>query len=110
MNYQNILTAEHGDGSLRIGVITLNRPKQLNALNDGFEGRTAGHVHVGQLRCVIDANGKVVVTDLKSTNTTQTRSITTGVVRRVDTPRIVSVDDEVIAGDFVITIKPAPKP
>ena len=55
-------------------------------------------------------NGKVVVTDLKSTNTTQTRSITTGVVRRVDTPRIVSVDDEVIAGDFVITIKPAPKP
>ena len=35
MNYENILTAEHGDGALRTGVITLNRPKQLNALNDG---------------------------------------------------------------------------
>jgi enoyl-CoA hydratase len=36
MNYDNILTAEHGDGALRVGVITLNRPKQLNALNDGL--------------------------------------------------------------------------
>ena len=36
MNYENILTAEHGDGALRIGIITLNRPKQLNALNDGL--------------------------------------------------------------------------
>ncbi len=36
MNYDNILTAEHGDGALRIGVITLNRPKQLNALNDAL--------------------------------------------------------------------------
>ena len=36
MNYENILTAEHGDGALRTGVITLNRPKQLNALNDGL--------------------------------------------------------------------------
>jgi enoyl-CoA hydratase len=36
MNYDNILTAEHGDGSLRTGVITLNRPKQLNALNDAL--------------------------------------------------------------------------
>ena len=36
MNYENILTAEHGDGALRTGVITLNRPKQLNALNDAL--------------------------------------------------------------------------
>ena len=36
MAYDNILTAEHGDGALRTGVITLNRPKQLNALNDGL--------------------------------------------------------------------------
>ena len=36
MNYDNILTAEHGDGALRTGVITLNRPKQLNALNDAL--------------------------------------------------------------------------
>ena len=40
MNYDNILTAEHGDsgskGGLRTGVITLNRPKQLNALNDAL--------------------------------------------------------------------------
>ncbi len=36
MDYENILTAEHGDGVLRTGVITLNRPKQLNALNDAL--------------------------------------------------------------------------
>ena len=34
MDYETILTAEHGTGLLRTGVITLNRPKQLNALND----------------------------------------------------------------------------
>ncbi len=36
MNYDNVLTAVHGEGSLRAGVITLNRPRQLNALNDGL--------------------------------------------------------------------------
>ena len=36
MNYDNILVDVHGDGSLRTGVITLNRPKQLNALNDAL--------------------------------------------------------------------------
>jgi len=36
MAYDNILTAEHGDGALRTGVITLHRPKQLNALSDGL--------------------------------------------------------------------------
>jgi enoyl-CoA hydratase len=36
MNYEHILTAVHGDGGLRTGVITLNRPKQLNALNDAL--------------------------------------------------------------------------
>ena len=29
MNYDNILTEVRGDGALRTGVITLNRPKQL---------------------------------------------------------------------------------
>ena len=36
MTYENILTSEHGDGALRTGVICLNRPKQLNALNDAL--------------------------------------------------------------------------
>jgi enoyl-CoA hydratase len=36
MNYENLLTAVHGDGPLRTGLITLNRPKQLNALNDAL--------------------------------------------------------------------------
>ena len=31
-----VLTSTHGDGVRRIGLITLNRPKQLNALNDGL--------------------------------------------------------------------------
>src|SRR5688572_28047152 len=31
-----ILTSTHGDGARRIGLATLNRPKQLNALNDAL--------------------------------------------------------------------------
>jgi enoyl-CoA hydratase len=34
MTYECILTDLRGTGMLKIGVITLNRPKQLNALND----------------------------------------------------------------------------
>jgi enoyl-CoA hydratase len=34
MTYQTILTDVRGEGALKVGVITLNRPKQLNALND----------------------------------------------------------------------------
>ena len=34
MNYETILTSTHGPESRQVGVITLNRPKQLNALND----------------------------------------------------------------------------
>jgi len=34
MSYQCILTDVQGNGPLRIGIVTLNRPKQLNALND----------------------------------------------------------------------------
>jgi enoyl-CoA hydratase len=36
MAYEHILTAEHGASGLRVGVVTLNRPKQLNALNDAL--------------------------------------------------------------------------
>jgi enoyl-CoA hydratase len=36
MTTEFITTAVHGDGALKTGVITLNRPKQLNALNDGL--------------------------------------------------------------------------
>jgi enoyl-CoA hydratase len=36
MSPQFILTAVHGDGPRRTAVITLNRPQQLNALNDGL--------------------------------------------------------------------------
>ena len=34
MTYECILTEIRGDGERRTGLITLNRPKQLNALND----------------------------------------------------------------------------
>jgi enoyl-CoA hydratase len=34
MSYETILTSTHGPDSRQVGVITLNRPKQLNALND----------------------------------------------------------------------------
>jgi enoyl-CoA hydratase len=36
MSYEFILTAVRGDGERKTGLITLNRPKQLNALNDGL--------------------------------------------------------------------------
>ncbi|MEP7058264.1 MAG: enoyl-CoA hydratase [Caldimonas sp.] len=36
MDYQNILTDVRGDGARKVGLITLNRPKQLNALNDAL--------------------------------------------------------------------------
>ena len=36
MTYENILTDVRGSGARKTGLITLNRPKQLNALNDAL--------------------------------------------------------------------------
>jgi enoyl-CoA hydratase len=36
MSFDNILTEVRGDGARKTGLITLNRPKQLNALNDAL--------------------------------------------------------------------------
>ena len=36
MTYDNILTERRGEGARQTGLITLNRPKQLNALNDAL--------------------------------------------------------------------------
>ena len=36
MSYVNLLTDVRGDGPLKTALITLNRPKQLNALNDAL--------------------------------------------------------------------------
>ena len=36
MHYDNILTEGRGEGSRKTGLVTLNRPKQLNALNDAL--------------------------------------------------------------------------
>jgi enoyl-CoA hydratase len=36
MAYEHLLTAKHGSGALHAGVITLNRPRQFNALNDAL--------------------------------------------------------------------------
>ena len=36
MSYENIFTETRGDGERKTGLITLNRPKQLNALNDAL--------------------------------------------------------------------------
>ena len=36
MTAEHILTETRGDGTLKTGLITLNRPKQLNALNDAL--------------------------------------------------------------------------
>ena len=34
MSYQTILTSTQGPDGRQAGIVTLNRPKQLNALND----------------------------------------------------------------------------
>jgi enoyl-CoA hydratase len=36
MSFEYVLTSTHGEGSLKVGLITLNRPAQLNALNDAL--------------------------------------------------------------------------
>jgi enoyl-CoA hydratase len=36
MSYETIITAVHGSGERKTALITLNRPKQLNALNDAL--------------------------------------------------------------------------
>jgi enoyl-CoA hydratase len=36
MDYRHLLTAVHGDGPRKTAVVTLNRPQQLNALNDAL--------------------------------------------------------------------------
>jgi enoyl-CoA hydratase len=36
MTFDNLLVSQHGDGPLKTALITLNRPKQLNALNDAL--------------------------------------------------------------------------
>ena len=36
MGHEFIELAQHGDGAIKTGVVTLNRPKQMNALHDGL--------------------------------------------------------------------------
>jgi enoyl-CoA hydratase len=36
MSFENILTETRGEGTRKTGLVTLNRPKQLNALNDAL--------------------------------------------------------------------------
>src|SRR5512138_3323565 len=48
-----VLTSTHGDGMRRIGLITLNRPKQLNALNDGLMDQ------LGDALLAFDADGAI---------------------------------------------------
>jgi enoyl-CoA hydratase len=41
MSYQTILTSTQGPDTRQVGIVTLNRPKQLNALNDQLMGELA---------------------------------------------------------------------
>jgi enoyl-CoA hydratase len=59
MEYANILTEVRGSGERRVGLITLNRPKQLNALNDALMDDLA---HALRAFDADDAIGCIVVT------------------------------------------------
>jgi enoyl-CoA hydratase len=59
MEYANILTEVRGSGERRVGLVTLNRPKQLNALNDGLMDDLA---HALRAFDADDAIGCIVVT------------------------------------------------
>ncbi|NDY91545.1 enoyl-CoA hydratase [Ideonella livida] len=59
MSHECILTEVRGDGALKTGLITLNRPKQLNALNDQLMDE------LGQALLAFDADdgiGCIVIT------------------------------------------------
>jgi len=59
MEYANILTEVRGSGERRVGLVTLNRPKQLNALNDALMDDLA---HALRAFDADDAIGCIVVT------------------------------------------------
>jgi hypothetical protein len=53
MAYECILTERHGDGAngqLQTGLIRLNRPKQMNALNDQLMGTGPGAAGIRRRR------------------------------------------------------------
>ena len=53
MTYENLLIDTRGDGPHRTGLITLNRPKQLNALNDALMDE------LGAALLAFDADGSI---------------------------------------------------
>ncbi len=59
MDYQSILSEVRGDGARKTGLITLNRPKQLNALNDELMDELG---HALKAFDADDAIGCIVVT------------------------------------------------
>jgi enoyl-CoA hydratase len=59
MSYDNILVETRPGGALGIGLITLNRPKQLNALNDGLMDELGAALRVYDAD---DAIGCIVIT------------------------------------------------
>src|SRR5689334_6294075 len=59
MEYANILTEVRGSGERRVGLITLNRPKQLNALNDALMDQLG---HALRAFDADDGIGAIVVT------------------------------------------------
>jgi enoyl-CoA hydratase len=59
MSYEFILTELRGDGERKTGLITLNRPKQLNALNDGLMDELGAALKAFDLD---DAVGCIVIT------------------------------------------------
>ena len=62
MTYETLITSVQGPEGRQVGIVTLNRPKQLNALNDQLMDELAAALkafeHDANIGCMIITGGE----------------------------------------------------